>query len=278
MKINHFFTFNKTGEHGFTITDLLVVIAVVSVLTVLLLPALASTKPNSSAFQCLQNHRQLVVAWQMYAEDNFGNLVASAGQGSSFYNGRPIWMTGTTSGSSTWDTNTDIVNSPLWVYVGEDASIFKCPADMSTVTVAGKIFPRVRSLSMSQVFDSGLWLTADKWRTYAKTAEVVKPAKTFIFIDENPGSINDGGFASQCNGLAGTNTGNAPALIDVPASYHNKAGGISFADGHTEMHRWKGGHILNFGLQFGSFGSLLATTPGDLDDFTYLAQNTTVLK
>jgi len=269
--------FKKVHEEAFTLTDLLAVILIFGVLGMLLLPALASTKPNSAAFQCLQNQRQLVRAWQMYAGDNSGVLVASLGQnGTSFYNARPVWMTGNfTSGvGSESDTNVDIVKSPLWIYVGKNAAVFKCPADLSTVSIAGVLHPRVRSFSMSQVFDFGSWLPSaaygGRWRTYAKTADIVKPANTFVFIDESPKFLNDAGFATDCNGLPGSGT-SGPQIIDLPAINHNNAASLSFADGHAEMHRWHGNLILN------ATGSSVST-PGDLDDFIYLAENTTVLQ
>jgi len=55
---------------GFTLIELCVVLATVAVLAAVLLPALADTKPNSQAFQCLNNQRQIMLAWQMYAADN----------------------------------------------------------------------------------------------------------------------------------------------------------------------------------------------------------------
>src|SRR6478736_5329015 len=106
---------------GFTLTELLVVIVMLGVLGVLILPALAATKPNAAAFQCLQNQRQMVRAWQMYADDNQSVLVASMDQpsGSGFYNGRPVWMKGNAQTAPySWDVNT-LTNSPLYNYVGK---------------------------------------------------------------------------------------------------------------------------------------------------------------
>jgi len=251
---------------GFTLTELLVVIVMLGVLGVLILPALAATKPNAAAFQCLQNQRQMIRAWQMYAEDNQSVLVASMDQpgGSGFYNGRPVWMKGDVHTSPySWDVNT-LTNSPLYNYVGKSFSPFKCPADLTSLTLAGTIYPSVRSISMSQVFDFGQWLPATKYRTYGKLTEIVKPANTFVFIDENSTSINDGAFATECDPAARD-------IIDIPATYHDKAAGLSFADGHAEMHKWTGPIILN-----GS--ASLSFSSADLIDWSYLANISTVLK
>jgi prepilin-type N-terminal cleavage/methylation domain-containing protein len=263
---------DQKDRAGFTFTELLVAIAVVGILALMVLPALARTSPNSQAMQCMNNLRQITAAWKMYADDNQDYLVASLGT-SGFYNGRPVWMTGNISGFSPsgWDINIDIVKSPLWVFVGKQASVFKCPADRTTVTIAGVVYPRVRSISMSQVFDSGTWLTPGSWRTYAKISDIIRPANTFVFADESPESINDGALAVQCDGSQGTS--GTPFIIDVPANYHNKAGDFSFADGHSQIHKWQGGFIGNFS---GGFESVLVG--GDLADFNWLAQNTTVKK
>ncbi|MFZ0827710.1 MAG: hypothetical protein WAO02_09840 [Verrucomicrobiia bacterium] len=70
MKATRLVAPKKIRADGFTLIELFVVIATVAILAILLLPALAGTKTDSQSFQCLENQRQLVRAWQMYAEDN----------------------------------------------------------------------------------------------------------------------------------------------------------------------------------------------------------------
>ena len=70
MKTSDRLVIEKTGAGGFTLVELAVVIATIAVLVAVLLPALAGTRPNTQAFQCLENQRQLILAWQMYAQDN----------------------------------------------------------------------------------------------------------------------------------------------------------------------------------------------------------------
>jgi prepilin-type processing-associated H-X9-DG protein len=58
-----------------------------------------------------------------------------------------------------------------------------------------------------------------------------------VFIDENPNSINDGWFACDPN--------QPNKWVDIPASYHNTAGGLSFADGHAEIKKWRDSKMIH---------------------------------
>jgi prepilin-type processing-associated H-X9-DG protein len=62
-------------------------------------------------------------------------------------------------------------------------------------------------------------------------------------------SINDGYFVVTMN-----QRGAGCYIVDFPTSYHNGAGGLNFADGHCEIHRWRDGRTIppfkaNFNLQ-----------------------------
>src|SRR5260221_3180034 len=140
-------------ESAFTFIELLVVLAVIAALAATLLPALAKSRPNSLAFQCLNNNRQLCAAWRMYADDNRDRIVYASddGTGSSNPLNQYAWTLSHldyTSNSKNWDTNADIVLRPLWPY-GKDASIYRCPSDPSYVLVNGLPKPRVRSGAMN---------------------------------------------------------------------------------------------------------------------------------
>ena len=120
-----------------------------------------------------------------------------------------------------WDITNDLIKSPIWPYTGNSREIYKCPADHATVkNNQGQRVPRVRSISMSQVFGRGSWLASSTWRTYDKQSVIVNPTKTWVFVDEHPDSINDAAFANKCDGA--DKQGSAQ-IIDMPASFHNGA-------------------------------------------------------
>jgi prepilin-type N-terminal cleavage/methylation domain-containing protein/prepilin-type processing-associated H-X9-DG protein len=233
------------GKGGFTLIELLVVIAIIAVLAAMLLPALAKAKTKAQGISCMNNLRQMMLGWRLYADDHSDLLLASR---DSIGPPRVLWCSGTLdySGAAVnWDPRADIAKSPIMPYLGKNNfTIWKCPADPTKVrNAAGQQVPRVRSNSMSQVFDDGPWLPSSQFRTYDKLGSIRTPVKTFVLLDEHPDSINDAAFAVQMAVPSKPSTMSDIRIIDFPASYHNGACGFSFADGHAEIHKWRGSRI-----------------------------------
>src|SRR5438093_7828169 len=230
---------------GFTLIELLVVIAIIAILAALLLPALTKARCRAQSTHCMNNLRQVVVAWKMYPDDNGGWIAPNEDNAQTFGG----WIRGGLdyNRANTDNTNIQFLINPLYARLGpytKSPGIYKCPSDASKS--GGKVGdPRVRSISMSQAIgpdrnnkdqnNRGRWLPHPPYRVYMKEVHMTDPgpAMLWVMIDEHPDSINDGGFA-----VAMPPTPTATQWVDVPAKYHCNSCGFAFADGHSEIHKW----------------------------------------
>ncbi len=242
---------------AFTLFELLVILIVIAFLVCALLPVLARTNQDTNAVQCLNNFRQLMNGWKMYSDDYQGKLARNC-------DCTPNWIKGLLDFSSSPD-NTNVNNlvgssALLGVYV-RSASFFKCPADKSMVRNSSTWMPRVRSISMNAYVGEGSHGWNTSYRQYEKSIDIVSPtpANLWILIDEHEDSINDGAFYT-----APTASSTSDTIVDFPASRHNRAGTISFADGRAEIHVWRDARTMPRPTYTGSL-SLNVFSPNNVD-------------
>jgi prepilin-type N-terminal cleavage/methylation domain-containing protein/prepilin-type processing-associated H-X9-DG protein len=238
-------------QPGFTLIELLVVIAIIAILAAMILPSLSRAKAKAHGIGCMNNTKQLTLAWRMYAEDNNDNLPFAYATGA---NAPYVWVPGDLDetnprAQANWDEEATVKKSILAPYAGKSTAIWRCPADTSyAINSRNERVRRVRSVAMSNWVggngDSpgnqyrGGWGTAANFVVFRKLSTMVRPgpAMTFVMLDERQDSINDAYFVTEMNGYPNLSQ---TKIVDYPASYHNGACGFSFADGHSEIHKWR---------------------------------------
>jgi len=261
---------------GFTMTELLVVLATTSLLVALVLPTLGFSKAKSQVANCLMNFNHLTKACAMYTENNQGLYPPNPDDGGvapgyDWCQGDASGWSIVAAGGSASAGNATYLTSPsscsLAPFLGGSATPFKCPADWRVCLYGGKIVPVVRSVSANGGVGTvdaawlsggshsgrpslpvpGSWLTgnhseiASQYATFGKSTSFknCRPSEIWIYGDEDPLSIND-----ACMGVVAA----TPEVVDYPSTRHQNAGGFGFCDGHAEMHRWKSNLFLITGL------------------------------
>jgi prepilin-type N-terminal cleavage/methylation domain-containing protein/prepilin-type processing-associated H-X9-DG protein len=276
---------------GFTLIELLVVIAIIAILAAMLLPALSRAKDKAKGVMCLNNGRQLMIAWRLYADDNNDRVCNNFGRAE-------IQTTVNTGAFANWvnnvmDWTVDPMNyDPLYIkkgglntYLGGNIGVYRCPADnyVSPAQRGAGAQNRTRSLDMNAFFglysnnrsDStygGANHTHPSYRQFLRISDVPSPSMIWVTLDEQADTINDGYFTNNPDG-----SGNMK-WNDIPAAYHGGACGISFADGHSEMHKWRKPSAIPPVMYVSQDAAKQAADTYDPADFRWLMERAGVKK
>ena len=220
----------ELSKQAFTLIELLVVIAIIAILAALLLPALTRAKAKAHAIYCMNNTRQLMLAWHAYTSDSNDYVPKVGTRTDSWVLG---WLT--------WDLATDNTNVTLLLqdhtyslakYFGGAKNVFKCPADRTLSSLQRGVGWAERVRSVSANAPTGGTTTDPLYKTVVKATEFIYPGPSdaMLMLDEHPDSINDAQFEPP----------RQTSFTDIPATGHDGAAGFAFVDGHSEIHKWRG--------------------------------------
>lgn len=257
---------------AFTLIELLVVIAIIAILAAMLLPALSKAKCRAVSISCMSNGKQVGLAWMMYADDSHGKVAIAFDTPPDELPQVDGWLDGGLNYSGRPDnTNVNLLKEGLLAPYLSSTAVYKCPADMSR-SFGRTGDPRVRSISMSQMFRTwgGGWSSSPPWRIYPKISDMTlpQPANLWVFIDENPDSLNDAAFAVAMS---------QSLWQDGPSNYHCGGCGFSFADGHSEIKKWRDSRTLALKTTY-TTSFTFGIYQGNNQDITWVQQRTSARK
>jgi len=268
---------------GFTLVELLVVIALIAALAALLLPTLNRARSRAQGYQSVNNTRQLLLAWVLYSDDHNGRLVYNLGgakggkdpatkSNRNWVNNNLDWEVKADSDNTNTATLTE---AGMGTYTSKVTSIYHCPADrvLSQEQKKAGWTARVRSYSMNAMVGDAGELSAEGYNEnnphyvqFFRITDIPLPSEIFVFVEEHPDSINDGYFLNKFY---------TKHWIDLPSSDHNGAAPFAFADGHAQLRRWADASTKQPQVP-DSLAFPVALNAGEVTDWRWVMQHTSL--
>ena len=209
---------------AFTLIELLVVITILAILAALLLPALSTAKERAWRVACLNNQRQLGIAWEMYSSEAVDQLVMNSG-GPANRSPTTSWV----AGNAALDADPATITGAALFPYARGIGVYHCPADRSRLVDITT--PRLRSISLSHYMHGEDFKPNFGADPVPTSTRIRRPSSTLTFIDEAAMSIDDGVFLYSSK---------FDEWLNVPAWRHQNGCVLEFADGHGEFWKWKG--------------------------------------
>ena len=266
----------KHRAPGFTLTELLVTVAVIAILCALVGPALIGAGHKARQTKCLSNQRQLAMASATFSLDNADQLPPNSSLESPVAGTKPPWVSGSSHNRQQHFTNTALLTRPDYAAFSgylPGPLVYKCPSDRFVMNQPEAKGPKARTYSMNNFVDGAPNAKTPRPTTYevfSRQSDFARlsPSAAFTFIEVVPENL--------CYSAFITDMGSDGFFYHLPGRSHSNRGTLAFADGHVESRRWfnpaeRGFNARNFWGHFVSYES-------DMRDHEWLKAHATVLK